>query len=1116
MKKVILILALVIGTALSSNVSALAQTVKIKGTVTDAAGAPVIGASVLVQGTTKGVIADIDGNFSIEVAKGATLECSCIGYSSTSAVVGNSSVINFQLSEDSTMLEETVVVGYGTLKKSQLVGSVESVSGEVLEDRANANISRSLQGAVPGLNIVMEDGKPTHQGNIYIRGGATSYVSRGAAGGSKSAYSIGQGGSALVLIDGVEGELGSVNPDDVESISVLKDASSSAIYGARAAYGVILVTTKNANHEKVKVNYNGSVSINSRTVRWEENVISDGLTFVETMYDHWLGHDATPTSPGTNPTKFNTLNVPSNYLELFREYRQNGGDEVQVINGNYTYFGTGYNYLDMFYKKSNLTHNHTVSVSGSSKKVSYSVSGRYYGQEGIYKVGDEKFNNFNLRGKIKIQANDWLSFDANAALYKSYYKQPIFSKAYSSGVGSQLWQIAMGSFPMIAPYNPDGTYSYASAIGGYAAFKDGNSAQVNEKLNITTTIGATIEPVKDVLKFRGEFTYKPVRSLTQRYVAPVSYSVKPGVMVDYVSQANSYNKRWDYRTDYISANAVMTYTPKLGPNHNLNVVAGWNLESYNYHAFSVFRQGLLYDSKPNFELMDGPEITIEDNNSKYGIIGFFARANYTLLGRYIFEFSGRADGSSKFPKNQQWGFFPSGSIGWRVTEEPWMQGAKKYINNLKIRANAGSLGNGAISPFQYLSTMGVSKSGAIFDGSIVNVVSDPSVVPDNLTWETVTTYDVGLDMDVLNNRLSLSADYYIRNTDNLYVTGPEVPAIFGDTTPKGNYGALQTKGWELTLSWKDQVKLAGSDFAYSVKGSVWDSRTWVTKYYNQSGGMFNYYEGKELGEIWGFRTDGYFMSNQEASEYNSRIPNKFHNYVPASGPYAGDLKFVDINNDKQISQGSWTLNDHGDLDRIGNEMPRYQYGINMDFKWYGVGLSMFWQGVGKRDWYPSQGSDFFWGGYARAYVAYVLKDQAGDNHVQLDKSTENWTVANADAKPYWTRRTYGVANSATGALTFPCDYYLQNAAYIRLKTLSVDYTFPKKWMEKIKVDKLRVYFTGENLFTWSPMFKHTSMFDPEVIGNGDSDFTSGTNTSMGDGYSYPLLKTFTFGINITF
>ena len=439
-----------------------------------------------------------------------------------------------------------------------------------------------------------------------------------------------------------------------------------------------------------------------------------------------------------------------------------------------------------------------------------------------------------------------------------------------------------------------------------------------------------------------------------------------------------------------------------------------------------------------------------------------------------------------------------------------MKATRGWLDNFKIRANAGALGNGTVAAYAFLTTMGMKKTTAVFDGTLQNKVSDPSVVPDNLTWEKVATYDIGLDADFLKSRLSFSGDYYVRNTTDLYINGPEIPATFGDSTPKGNYGALQTKGWELTLSWRDQFKMGGKDFTYSIKGSVWDSRTWVTKYYNQSGGMFNYYEGKELGEIWGFRTAGLFQSNEEAAAWPK---DAFHNFVPVSGPYAGDVKFVDVNGDNTINTGSWTLDDHGDLERIGNEAPRYQFGLNLDFRWNGIGLSAFFQGVGKRDWYPSQGTDFFWGSYGRAY-AYALKTQRS-SHAILDKTTENWTLANASEDPYWPRQTYGTADSATGALTFPNDRYLQNAAYVRLKTLTLDYSLPKKVVEKAHLQQVRFYLTGENLWTWSPMFKHTRMFDPEVIGNGDSDFHSGTSTTMGDGYSYPLLRTFTFGVNIT-
>lgn len=1105
-------LCLMFVSVILTGISASAQNSSaISGMVTDSqSGQPVIGAVVMAKSTGTAVIVDAEGRYSINADGGDVLLFSCLGYNDAEVKVNGRTTINVILDVDSQLLEESVVVGYGTLKKSQLVGSVESVSGEVLEDRSNANITRSLQGQVAGLNIIQADGKPTHGGNVYIRGGATSYVSRGSAGGSKQSYSIGQGGGALVLIDGVEGEMSSVNPDDVESISVLKDASSSVIYGARAAYGVILITTKNAKNDKVSVTYNGSVSLNSRTVKWEDRVVDDGLTFVETYYQHWLGHDATPTAEGKLPTKMNIYQIPTDYLERYRAHVENGDTNTyEIWNNRYLYYSDT-NYIGMMYKRNNVTTTHNLSVNGSSGKVSYGISGRYHTQEGIYKIGDEKYNAFNFRTKLNVQATKWLAFDNNTAVYTMYYKQPIFSKT-DGNVGSQLRQIAMMGIPCIPAFNEDGTYTVAAAAGGFAAFNEGNSAQEDKTLTLTTATGVTIEPVKDVFKIRGEFAYKTIRRGLDRYVAPVEYSVSPGVMTDYVKQTDSYYRSYDYTTDHITANVVGTWTPKLGENHNLNVVAGWNLENNVYHREGKFRTGMLYPENANFELMDGSEIQLIQDGSSYGIAGFFARVNYSLLKRYIFEVSARADGSSKFPSSQRWGFFPSASLGWRVSEEPWMKGAKGWLDNLKIRANAGALGNGTIAAFAFMTTMGIKKTSAVFDGTFQNKVSDPAVVPDNLTWEKVATYDVGLDADFFGKRLSFSGDYYIRNTTDLYIAGPEIPATFGDATPKGNYGALQTKGWELTLSWRDQVKLGNKDFSYSIKGSIWDSRTFVTKYYNESGGMFNYYEGKELGEIWGFRTDGLFQSNEEAAAW---YKDEFHNFVPVSGPYAGDLKFLDLNGDKVINTGSWTLDEHGDLDRIGNEAPRYQFGLNLDFKWNGIGLSAFFQGVGKRDWYPSQGTDFFWGSYGRAY-AYALKDQQ-NNHVILDKTTENWTIANAADNPYWPRQTYGTADSATGALTFPSDYFLQNAAYFRLKTLTLDYSFPKKLLEKAKIQQLRFYLTGENLFTWSPMFKYTTMFDPEVIGNGDTDFHSGTSTTMGDGYSYPMLRTFTFGVNITF
>ena len=710
-----------------------------------------------------------------------------------------------------------------------------------------------------------------------------------------------------------------------------------------------------------------------------------------------------------------------------------------------------------------------------------------------------------------MQVNKWLSVDNNTSVFRSKSNQPMFSTG--SLIGHQIDQHGQ---PVFVPYNEDGTWTLSGVKTGYASFFEGNTGQDDSNLIVGTTFGVTIDIIPEVLKIRGDFSYKATRRWRERYRAPLSFYTKPGVPTEYVAQAGSYKSRWTYDTDYISSNAVLTWTPKLTENHKLNVVAGWNLEDSRYNRFYMQRLGMLFPEKyQSFEMFDG-EIKTEQNNSDYGIIGFFGRANYTLLNRYIFEASARYDGSSKFPSGSQWGLFPSFSIGWRLSEEPWMKWADSWMDNFKIRANYGSLGNGTVSPYSFLETMDINKSSVIFDGGFVNYTTNPSVVPKTLTWETVTTYDVGLDFDLLKSRLSFSGDWYRRNTTDLITIGPELPQVYGASAPKGNYASLKTTGWELTLSWRDAFKLAGKDFTYGIKGSVWDTRTWVKEFTSTSGDILDYYSGKELGEIWGFRTDGIFRDNAEA---NAWATDSYHKNGSNFRAYAGDLKFLDLNGDGKIDYGKGTLDDHGDLDRIGDITPRYQYGVNLDFKWNGIGLSMFFQGVGKRDWYPMVETAYFWGQYNRPYCGYLMKTQTGDNYAQIDYSTENWTVVNYDKNPYWSRRVGYSANRNVGPLTVENDHYLQNAAYIRLKNLTVDYSFPKKLVNKIGMQGARIYCSMENLWTWSPMFKHTDMFDPEGIGVGDSDFDSTSKiglSGVGDGMSYPMLRTFTFGLSLTF
>lgn len=1092
-----------------------AQTRLVSGVVIDAkTNELVTGAGLFVKGTTRGTTSDVDGTYKLRAAKGEVIVCQFFGYKDAEVRVGDSDKINFSLVEDSQVLETSVVVGYGTLKKTQLVGAVENLSGEALEDRTNPSITRTIQGQIPGLNIVQVDGKPNHSGSIHVRGNSNSFRTRSSVGSaSGSDRSIGTGTGALVLIDGVEGSLSQVNPDDVETIAVLKDAASASVYGARGAFGVILVTTKKPVQDKVSVNYNAAFTMNERIVKWEDHLETDSYKWAEAFVEFFRGNDRTPTSGGTYPNSINNIygTFSEEYLQRLKEHSENGYANPVVLNdkGAYEYYGNT-NWLKLFYTPRHSSQTHNISVNAASKKVSYSLSGRIYDQGNIYKIGNESFKTYNLRSKVSIKLSDWATLDNNTSFFKDDYTQPFYAADMPF-----LRNIEHRGQPMFVPENPDGSHTRWGEDTGYWRFKEGHDFQKQESSNFVTSTGLQIEFIKDVLKLRGDFSYKARRYQCDRVRTPSTYSMAPGQETDLIKQEDSYKSRWRNNTDYWSANIVATWTPKLGESHDLNVVGGWNVEDNVYTHFRVQRKGILYDSLPSYELMDGVDDAFDDYNSDYAIAGAFARANYTLLRRYIVELAARYDGSSKFPTKQQWAFFPSASIGWRISEEPWMEWAKSWMDNFKVRANVGTLGNANIGAYRFLETMGVNKSGMLFDGKKVSYTSLPRVVPDNLTWERVTTYDFGLDWDILKSRLSFSGDYYVRNNTDVIIGGPQLPGVFGASMPAGNYGKLQTKGWELSLSWRDHVQVANKPFTYSFKASLWDSRTWVMAYNNDTGSIYSAaYVGKELGDIWGFRTDGYFLSNEEAFNYTRNTFSKNGNNFAA---YAGDLKILDLNGDGDISGGAGTLDNHGDLDVIGNEAPRYQFGFNMDFNWNGFGLNAFFQGVGHRDWYPSNESGFFYGMYNRPY-GFLMKDQCGDNYAKIDYDKENWVVTNADKRPYWTRRVAYAANRNVGPLSYENDYYLQNAAYVRLKNLTFSYTLPKTLTQKLNLSRVKFYVSGENIFTWSPLFKHTSMFDPEGIVSGDSDFGGDRSglSGVGEGYAYPMLKSYTFGINLSF
>ena len=476
---------------------------EVKGVVRDAAGNPMIGVTVTIKGTQVGVSTGVDGGYAIPADGNATLLFSYIGYRPHEEVVGRRTQIDVTMQEDELVMDEVVVVGYGTLKKRNIVGAVENLSGDAVENRPNANITRSLQGQIPGLNIVQVDGKADHAGEVTIRGVNNTFKAR-VSGGEKT-NKLGQGGGALVLIDGAEGDMGSVNPDDIASISVLKDASSAAVYGARGAFGVILITTKNPEKGKVRVSYNGSVSLHRRTVIWEDNVVTDPVQWVDAFRESYL--NSSPTA--TVPSLFNNYMPYSNawFEELKRRRADPTMDNYDIdANGNYNYYGET-NWLKEIYKSVNYSTTHAVSIQGGREGVSYYISGRYYNQDGIYKVGEETYKKYNLRAKGSIRIRPWLTLDNNTSLMSSKYHQPMVH--YGQQVISR--QIDMFAFPFALLKNPDGTWTQTAAKTGYAAFAEGTSWQENNKLEVANTTTFNFEFVPDVFKVSADVTYKGSR-----------------------------------------------------------------------------------------------------------------------------------------------------------------------------------------------------------------------------------------------------------------------------------------------------------------------------------------------------------------------------------------------------------------------------------------------------------------------------------------------------------------------------------------------------------------------------------------------------------------------------
>lgn len=1020
------------------------------GVVTDTTGETVIGASVVVKGTTNGTITGLDGDFSLSgVTKGSILVVSFVGYQNTE-VKWNGQPLTIVLKEDTKVLDEVVVVGYGTQKKANLSGAVAAVDGKVLQDRPITNIGQGLQGVVPNLNITMNNGgAPGATSSFNIRGNTSL-----------------NGGSPLVLVDNVQMDANLVNPDDIESISVLKDAASASIYGARAAYGVILITTK-----KGKKSDKPTVSL-SATGYWQ----SPALTFhnVNSMQYLTMMDEAYQNDGGSGHY------FKSQVYQYAEDYFNGKYDSPVFFDTAYDTYKYGYcgntDWWDELYKTS-FSQIYTANISGGNDRTTYYASVSMNDQGGILKAGDDKYNKYNANVNISSNITKWLNVSAKIAhtytdeLHPTGGTTAMNSTAYS-GLSSYSGMMKGDLSPLMPVKHPDGHYAgQGSYTNPVAIMEQGGNAQYKQN-DLWMTGAVKITPIKGLV-INADYTWNFYGKSSNQHVQNFyDYTAVPGTE-NYYPWTNPSSVTVTNNDDYYNAfNAFAEYTFSLKEKHNFKVMVGYNQENKHKKYHYAGRKNLIDSSNPSLNLAYG-DMAMNGSETHWSVNGFFARINYDYKGKYLLELNGRYDGSSKFPHGDRYAFFPSASVAWRVSEEKFWEPIRGWFDNFKLRASYGSLGNQALDEsrygnFPYLATYGINtKYGALLNGTRPVAVSVPGLVSASFTWETVNQIDFGFDASFFGGRLNTSFDWYRRNTKDMLTAGQVLPAVLGTSVPQENAADMKTVGWEVSLEWNDRLS---NGFGYHIKGVLSDYQASITKFSNPTKLLGTHYVGEKLNEIWGYVSNGLFQSDEDAKAADQ-------SYLSGGSWGAGDVKYEDLNNNGKIDIGKNTLDDSGDRKIIGNSTPRYSYGITAGFDYKGFDFEMFWQGIGKRDYWL--GGSQFWG-FTDEWCT------------PLTSSLDYWTEDNRDA--YFPRlHHYGVNGGNHQVST----RYLQNAAYLRLKNVVLGYTIPRSITEKVKISRLRVFVQGENLLTFTPLI---DSYDPETLNN----------------MTYPINKKISVGLNLTF
>ena len=1022
---------------------------RITGTVADKDGTPLPGVNVVVTGTTQGIITDIAGKYSIEVPQGAkSLTFSFIGMESQEISIGTLTQINVTLAESAIGLKEVVVIGYGTQKKVNLTGAVGIASAERFENRPIVSVGQGLQGVIPNLNVSIRNGDPTTVADFNIRG-----------------FESINGGNPLILVDGVPMALEQINPGDIESVNVLKDAAAAAVYGARAAFGVILVETKKGKG-KANVTFSTEQSLSKPIFL---------MDMVTDPYEYGLAE---------NEASIRTKGVPSKsaqWLEGARKWVENPTDENAwgVDNGVLQFYG----YSDVLHKTITdfaLQQKYDMTISGASENATYYVSFGFLDKDGYLRRKEKnlQFKRYNILMKADFKINDWMSIDEKIA-----FNSQMSDKPHDYGAEANLNTLArvgpsmMIQFPDLPYYIESGDRDqYEQYIGkymsgyNYLGYLDGGRETFTTN-DVWLTQGITLTPVQR-LKIRSDFSYNTYFRNYQDVcskVELVNAELLRTPMIGYgASGDDGINNQTNYNQYYVF-NAYAEYTLDTFDDHYMKAMVGFNQEWGRDSYIRAQAKTLITPQITDLNATTGTQQTW-GGKSNISLRGMFYRLNYMYKEKYLLEANGRYDGTSRFPKDSRFGFFPSVSVGWRISNEPFMAGTQGWLDNLKLRASYGELGNQLLGSdyYPYISTMASGMGNYIMTSGKIPYIFAAGLVSPSLTWEKVATTNFGVDFIMLDQRLDFSADVYTRNTKDMLMS-VGYPAILGTNAPKQNAADLKTKGWELSVTWRDRI---GQDWQYRLNLALSDNQSEITDYYNPTGALSEYYIGEKIGEIWGFETVGIFQYNEDvaAAPNQSQIGTNWR---------AGDIQYADLNGDGKINLGSKTLDDPGDYKIIGNSSPRYSFGINPDVSYKNWTLNLFFQGL-FRDFMPANTS----------HMDFYPFNSDGIEKYYL---TETWSEDNRDA--YFPAKNEARDDKKN---IQPQTRYLQNAAYIRLKNLTLNYNLPQDVVSKVGMSRAQVYFSGMNLWEYTKIHKP---LDPEVV------------TVVQEYYNQ---RTYTLGVKITF